>query len=246
MEKILAEESMRKVVIIWFVMLVSAFSLSAGVIIEGFEHGNEALYSFGAGVVDNLSLTAAAAHDGALGARFGDVVGAYWRYRTDVVTAPGNSYQSFVRFNGSGRAYIGVGATSEGAYSMVAATNTNEIILQSNNSWSYFDMAAVSYPFAQNTWYLLELVWALSGDMTVNLYNEAGSPLLASTGAVPTGFTTPGGLAIRGFSGLSGEGYVDIDTIRTGGGIVPIPEPATGLLFAGGMALLGAWRRRSR
>lgn len=233
----------RKALLVWIGAVACAFSLRAGVI-ESFEHGNEALYSFGPGSYDNLSLTAAAAHDGALGARFGDAYGPYWRYRTDVVTAPGNTYQAFVRIYGSGRAYIGVGATAGGAYSMVLATNTNEIILQNNAGWGYAVVGAASYALAWNTWYQLELVWALTGEMTVNLYNEAGTTLLASTGPLATGFTTPGGLAIRGFSSLQGAGYADMDTIQTREAV--IPEPASGLLLAGGIALLGALRRRLR
>jgi hypothetical protein len=54
---------------------------------------------------------------------------------------------------------------------------------------------------AANTWYILELEWRATGDMIARIYDESGKAVLAETPAAATGFTTPGGVAIRGFGG---------------------------------------------
>ena len=89
-------------------LVVSAASAQ---VLENFEHGNVGLYT-AVGGNPNMFITAAAAHDGALGARFEHIAANAFFYRTDVPTAPGNTSYIFVRSTGAtGRFYLGVGAS---------------------------------------------------------------------------------------------------------------------------------------
>jgi hypothetical protein len=197
----------------WVVLLSSA--CVSGQVLEDFEHGNEALWGFAGTTVDNMDLLAASAHDGNFGAGF--LVGSNPAFRTrfDVPTAPGNSYFAYVRMRGgavSGRVYLGVGATAAGAWSAVFAPNTSQIVLQNNSGWGFVNQAVASYALVPDVWYRLRLDWAANGDMTVKLLNEAGTSELAATPVVATGYTTAGGVALRGFSTLSAV-TLDLDTI---------------------------------
>lgn len=195
--------------------LILASSASAQ-LLEDFEHGNIGLYTLYTGATSNATLDAGAAHDGALGAGFGTGASP-WHVRSDVPTAPGNVYSAFVRLRGSqsnnGRSYLGVGATPTGTFSAVFAPNTGTIILQDNSNYFFADILSTPFAVVPDTWYQLRLTWAANGDMTVDLLDEAGAVVLASTGTASTGYTVPGGLAVRGFSVTSGE-FHDVDTIR--------------------------------
>ncbi len=197
-----------------FTLFVSA--VASAQVVEDFEHGNESLYVAASSGVDSLNLVAAAAHDGALGAEFAGSGGPSWRLRSDVTTSPGNVYEHFVRARGGlsniGRTYVGFGATANGAWSAVFAPNTNEIEIQQNTGWGYTTVAEVPVTLAPDTWYRMRLAWALNGDMTLDLLDEAGATVIASTGVIATGFTTSGGLALRGFSTNSAV-VMDIDTV---------------------------------
>jgi len=201
------------------ILLLCAFALPASAqVIESFEHGNLGLYAT-VGGLDSTTISAASAHDGALGVGF-DGGGSTWFYRTDIQVGPGSSVRSFVRLgNGSGRVYVGVAADATGCWSAVMATNTSELILQQNSGYNYADRAAVTFSFTRNVWYQLELDWAANGDMLVNLYDELGTTLQASTPVFPSGELSPKGIAMRGFE--SG-GRTDVDT-RSVGGVVPPP-----------------------
>ncbi len=168
-------------------------------VIEDFEHGNVGLYSTSNANL-NMSIVAGAAHDGALGAQFAQIVAPAFFYRTDVPTSPGNTYYTYVRVNGSagGRLYFGVAASAAGAYSAIAAPNTNELILQNNTGWGFAIAAAVPATYLPDTWYRLGVDWAANGDMKAVLWDEGGT-LITETAAVATGPTPAGGIVFRGF-----------------------------------------------
>ena len=192
-------------------------------VVDDFEHGNEALYAQ-ATSGDNMDLNAVAARASAFGAQFASGASGF-RLRSDVVTGPGNTYEWYVRLRGgstnSGRSYTGFGATAAGAYSGVFAPNTGNIILQSNISWGFTDVAVAPFVPAADTWYLMRLVWAANGDMTLSILDEAGAATLATTATVSTGFTTSGGLSLRGFT-TAATFFNDVDTVRkVGGGPTP-------------------------
>ena len=216
---------------------LAAATMSNAVVIEGFEHGDPGLYTtVDTGGGNSLTLNGAAAHDGSFGASF-DTAGSNWFYRTDVATSPGNTYSAFVRFSDTiGRSYVGIGASGAGTWSMVAAANSSEILLQNNTGYGFINILNASFNFAVDTWYQIELDWGLTGSMQVSLWDETRSNLLAQTGTHSTGFTSAGGLAIRGFEG------VQMDTISNA---TPVPEPMT-ILVLGAGALAGFRRMRKQ
>jgi hypothetical protein len=181
-------------------------------ILDDFEHGNKALYTQIILSPDNLVFDGLAAHDGLLGAAFNSD-GSNFYFRTDVSTQPGRTFTSFVRSKvNSGRTYIGVGASANGAWSMVAGFNTSSIHLQDNTGFNYLDLAHAPFQFQPGVWYQLELDWAVNGDMTVRLWDEAHVSLLAETPTVSAVTTQPGGVSMRSFMSLGDENHVD--TIR--------------------------------
>lgn len=218
------------------------------IIIEDFEHGNAALYTAVTTGTNNFSVVAAAAHDGAFGGRFTGG-GTPWLLRAAVATGPNNIYNAYIRFNpaaggstNSGRIYIGVGANSPGGtYSMVGATNTptTGAIIQNNTpTFGFVNVGAVAFTYTISTWYQLRLTWGATGDMQLSVYDEPGTSLLASTGTFSTGYTTAGGLALRGFAGTGQS--IDVDTISS----TVVPEPAT--IAALGFGALAMMRRRKK
>jgi hypothetical protein len=208
-------------------IIVAAAALCAGTaagqVIENFEHGNEALFGFAFGTVDNMNIVAAAARHGSFGAEFTNVASPSWRTRFDIPTAPGNKYSAHVRTRAgasSGRIYLGVGAHANGAFSAVFAPNSSQIILQNNGTWATVNIQTAPFTFSAGTWYVLELDWAANGDMTVNLYDDTHTSLLASTPTAATGYTMSGGIALRGFTSTSFPNDID-DITRTGGDCYP-------------------------
>ncbi|MEW6251603.1 MAG: hypothetical protein AB1716_13225 [Planctomycetota bacterium] len=206
--------------------LFMAPALAGAQVLEDFEHGNPGLYTMAGGTNNNMTIIPAAAHNGQLGANFGSGSGPAFYYRTDIATSAGNQYYSYFRYSGNGRIYMGVNAGPGGAWSAVGAPNTSQIILQNNTGWGFVNAATAAATFAQNTWYVLYLDWAANGDMTVKLYDEAMTNLLAQTTPYPTGLTGTGGLSWRGFGTTTGN-YFQADTFTR------VPEPAALLgLFA--------------
>jgi hypothetical protein len=216
-------------------------------VIEGFENGNKSNYSIVTGSSDNLSILSSAAHDGSFGAHFG--VGSFsnedWYLRSDVSLGPDATYVAFVRLDSIGassdRVYVGVGATASGTWSMVAAGNTSQLLLENDAAYGYSDVSSASFTWAQGVWYQMALDWYANGDMQVKLFDESGSALLTSTPLFSTGDTAPGGLAIRGFYNA------DLDTITRSALAVPEPSSLAVLVAAlGGLEMLRIRQRRER
>jgi len=190
---------------------------AAAQVIEDFEHGNENLYVLAAGSVDTFNVEAAAARDGAFGGEFVQGVNPSWRLRNDLPTAPGNVYTVYVRLRGgvagNGRSYLGVGANAgSGAWSAVFAPNTSQIILQNNTNFGFTTVTTAAATILPDVWYLMRLDWAANGDMTIDLLDESGTTVQATTGVVSTGYTTPGGIVLRGFT-TNAAAFHDFDTI---------------------------------
>jgi hypothetical protein len=91
-----------------------------------------------------------------------------WIYRTDVsVGAPGTRYSGWFRLTGtSGRAYMGFGATSAGAWSLVVAFNTGALLFQRNEGYGYTDLTTTPVTWASGQWYRAEVEFgtARAGD----------------------------------------------------------------------------------
>jgi hypothetical protein len=200
-------------------------------VFEDLEHNNLGLYTM-LGTNGSTSIGAASAHDGLLGVGF--VSGTSpWLYRTDVSFGAGSVLRGFVHVgNSSGRTYVGFSADASGCWSAIIATNTSHLLLQENAGYNaYVNRAVFSYSFAPNTWYQLEVDWAANGDMTVNLYDEPGSTLLASTPTFASGQLAAKGFSIRGFDNSD---RMDLDSLSLGGGVVPPVTYCTSKLTSNG------------
>lgn len=126
-----------------------------------------------------------------------------WYYRTTPsFGTTGEKYFAMVRATGSGRVYLGYGASSGGCWCIALATNTNAgLILQNNSGWGYNELAYASYTISMNTWYKLEVEWTSTTAVTCRLYDSTGATVLTSLSYTMSGYTS-GGIAIRSFGGF--------------------------------------------
>ena len=80
-----------------------------------------------------------------------------WHYRTDVSLGEDGDRLSIWAKPGWGRLYMGFGASSSGCWSLVAAPNTNQLIIQQNPGFSYNELVLVSQTWISGQWYKLEV-----------------------------------------------------------------------------------------
>ena len=143
-------------------------------------------------------LSTAAKHDGTYG--LVDSNGNDWIYRNDaaVQVKQGDTISVWLEFAGAadGRAYFGFGASSGGTLSLVAAPNTNQLLLQNNSGWGFTNLGAVSQTWLANHWYRLEVDWGTSGTIVGKLFDSNGTTLLQTVTASTTAITS-GGIAFR-------------------------------------------------
>ena len=169
--------------------LVSAASAGFNVnsvsssVIESFD-SNPAYYVVG-GNSPTAYLSAAAKHDGTYG--LVDTNGNDWIYRNDsaVHVKQGDTISVWLQFSGSadGRAYFGFGAGPNGTLSLVAAPNTNQLLIQNNAGYGYVNIGAVSQTWQANHWYRLEVDWGTSGNIVGKLFDSNGTTLLNTVSA---------------------------------------------------------------
>jgi M6 family metalloprotease-like protein len=152
--------------------------------------------------------TSACVYEGAQGIYDGGYASMLdWHYRTDVtVGAPGGVLSMWVKPDNSsdGRYYLGFGADETGGWSLVAAPNTSELLIQQNSGYSYLDLATVAQSWTAGTWYKLEVLFGDEGQVTGNLYAPDGITILNSVSTVIAGFQ-PAGISIRSFDGWCGD-----------------------------------------
>jgi hypothetical protein len=170
--------------------------------IEDFETGGLSLYK----VIDpfdptnkqaSAEVSRDAAHDGNFG--LADYNGNDWIYRDDAAAqvSQGEVISVWVRFfGGFGRAYFGFGASNAGTLSAVLATNSGQMIIQSNGNFGFNDLAAVNQNYLFNHFYRLEVTWAVGGGITARLFDTDGVSLLNTVKANYNGITK-GGIAFR-------------------------------------------------
>jgi subtilase family serine protease len=174
----------------------ASFNVSTSIanLIEGFETTQT---WFVTGSVTAVRDTRAA-HDGTYGLDMSGNSG--WIYRTDaaVQVQAGDALSVWLQFNSlaNGRAYFGFGASSLGTLSLVAAPNTNQLILQENLFYGFSNIGAVSQHYLANHWYRLEVDWGTSGTIIGKLFDSDGKTLLNTVTAASTLFTS-GGIAFR-------------------------------------------------
>jgi hypothetical protein len=165
-------------------------------VIESFD-GSRSYYVVG-GRSATAYLSTAAKHDGTYGLL--DSTGNDWIYRNDaaVQVKQGDSISVWLQFSGAadGRAYFGFGASSAGTLSLVAAPNTNQLLIQTNVGWGYTTIAAVNQTWQANHWYRLEVDWGASGKIVGHLFDSNGATPLQTVTA-STSVITSGGIAFR-------------------------------------------------
>ncbi len=166
-----------------------------------------------AGGVAFGSLTAGCAHDGPNGFSDGGAAGPGFYYRTDVsIGSTGDKISMWFLSPAvvGGRAYLGAGATTDGAVLLTAGLNTGNLLFQtvSGTYGTYTPVGtATTFTWSANTWYRMEVQVGSGGALTGVLYASDGFTVLATTTATVAGFA-PGGVAIRSFGGYC------LDTIK--------------------------------
>jgi len=170
--------------------------LAASTVVEGFE-GSSAYYVVG-GWSPTASISTVAKHDGNYGLVNSN--GNDWIYRNDSASQvkQGDTISVWLKFAGTadGRAYFGFGASSGGALSLVAAPNSNQLLIQNNSGWGFTTIGAVAQTWQPNHWYRLEVDWGTSGSIVGQVFDSDGATLLQKVTASTTTITS-GGIAFR-------------------------------------------------
>lgn len=134
-----------------------------------------------------------------------------WHYRTDVTIGnAGDVLSMWGKMANPGRVYLGFSASSLGAYSLVMAANTNNLIIQRNSGFGYSNLASVPFKFKTNKWYKLEVNWTSNNSVEGKVYDSDGTTLLATV-SYSGGEIVPGGIAIRTFN----RSYLDNIVYKT-------------------------------
>ena len=207
----------------------SAFAVTAtssARLIEGFETSDT--WNIAGGRTITGSRTAAAAHDGSFG--FDQANGNEWIYRTDAAAQvnPSDQVSVWLQFSSSadGRAYFGFGAAAQGTYTLVAAPNTGQLLLQSVSDFNnYFNLAAVNQSYLANHWYRLEVDMGSDGYVIGKIFDSDGTTLLSQTAPTYLGITA-GGI---GFRATGSDKFWDTVTDTPGvyGSLNPSTRPAS-------------------
>jgi hypothetical protein len=197
----------------------AAFSVSAvasSTLLEGFET-SPSYFVVGART-PTASISTVAAHDGTYG--LVDANGNDWIYRNDgaAQVKQGESISVWMKFSSTSgaRAYFGFGSSASGTLSLVAAPNTNQLMLQSNSGYNnYTNLAVANQTYTAGQWYRLEVDWTTGGAITGKIFASNGTTLLQSVTATNTSITS-GGFAFRAIG--AGNTYWDtvIESSLTG------------------------------
>jgi hypothetical protein len=166
---------------------------------EGFEGAFPTGWS--ASTASTYSLSAAAAHDGAIGYR--DTAGNDgWWYRDDVAWGLDGDRLSLWYFAQAGRAQLGFASSSAGTYSFGLADNTNQLRWEDNAGWATASVANTSLAVASGAWYRVEVevLDQASGLVEGRVYGADGVTLLGSSQHA-WGAPLLGGIGFRGFGG---------------------------------------------
>jgi hypothetical protein len=210
-------------------------SPAGAVVLEDFESGG-----FGSAwtrtVFDPATVSAAGAHDGAFGVGPGGNGGWYVRTDAEAAFVQGSLLSAWVK-PGTGRFYLGFGATSTGGWSFILAPNTGQLLFGYHRTWGSNATNGIPQAFATQ-WYRAEVEYA--GEYVFGrLYDSDGTTLLneAAIIAEDWGYFGGGGVAVRGFN----IAYDTITMTNVGAGV---PEPAAWALMILGFGAVGVAARR--
>jgi hypothetical protein len=194
---------------------------------EGFEHGDWAGNWTEISGTTPYTLDAAAARTGNFGAVMNSSA---WSRHNEARINDGDSMDYWFRGSG-GRAYIGFTSddVATEAYTILAAPNTQNVIIQRNNGFSFADLASTPVAWSGTDFLRVNMTYS-GGIITAQVFDEGGTAVSDLIEA-DTGFSGGGSLFLRGFGGGS------VDDIN----IVPAPA-SLALLGLGG--LMAARRRR--
>jgi hypothetical protein len=167
-----------------------------GSVVEGFE-GSSTYYVVGSRQA-TAYVSTVAAHDGKYG--LVDTNGNDWIYRDDAAAQvkAGDTVSVWLKFAGTadGRAYLGFGASSAGTLSLVAAPNSNQLLIQDNSGWGFTTIGSVSQTWQPNHWYRMEVDWGTNGSIIGKVFDSDGTTLVQTVTASSTAITS-GGFAFR-------------------------------------------------
>ena len=181
--------------------------------------------------------SSAAAFEGARGLRTdGD-----WFYRTDPAAQLDDTsiLSTYFRFSSAGRVYLGFNASASGAESLVAASNTGQLMFQENPSYNYVDRQSTAFSFVLNTWYRMTLQEDGSS-LVGTLFDGTTGSQLAQVVRTSSYFLGSRGVALRGFN-------ADVDLVQVNAKTTaPVPLPAAVWMMLAALAgLVGLRRRRA-
>lgn len=236
-----------KKLFVLFVLATSLCTAHADTTLEGFESGNldaYTAYTANTGVGQSTaSVGTAYAHDGSYGLGLN---GGNWYLRSNpgVTLSQGSTFSTWIKFSDlASRAYLGFGSSATGTYAAVLGPNTNSMLLQHDaplTNSTFTDLSTVDQTFTTNTWYNLQVSWAVGGLITENLYGSDGVTLLNTTSATDNSITT-GSIAFRAF----GDSVTAIDSVVVASAPTStVPDGGTTLVLLGsGLIGLGLLRK---
>jgi hypothetical protein len=229
--------------LIFVIASATSINYAQASIVEPFTGGQLSASGWSAGIGADASLyLSTPSPDGSYGIALSE---GDWSYNTGIHFLPGDRLSAWINPGPSptadnnaqgGRIYVGFNAGVNGAYSFVAASDTNELGFQNNAGYTTPGFTASTPQSYLDQWYLLTIgLSANGGSATANIYDTDGVTLLSSV--TKTGLSSANtGIALRGIGGAA----------ITSLSITAVPLPAALWLFApvSGFLLMLSRRRR--
>ncbi|MFG0284244.1 MAG: hypothetical protein ACF8R7_07455, partial [Phycisphaerales bacterium JB039] len=195
------------------VIALAAGQVASAQFFEGFEHGDwSGNYTWlGSGSSTPNVLDSVGARTGSFGCTF--TQNGWWQNSDSAaVIEDGSTFEYWFRGSGA-RVYIGFTSDTSAtqAYTVVAAPNTGNVIIQRNNGFGFSDLASTPISWSASEFYQVVASYE-SGVISVEVFDGAGFSL--GTTMADTGYDGGGRLLLRGFGGTV---YADDIDLAAGG-----------------------------